>query len=166
MFPLHPETPEEGKSLEELFNTNSAQITRMVDHLKQTATSLGLEFGDRKMTYNSRLAQELGIWADEQGCGDGFHLAAFKAYFADGENLAKTEVLLKIAARAGLREELAKQVLASRSHSALVDADWELSRSSGITAAPTFVMGSSRLVGAQDYPTLQGLMLQHGVAKR
>jgi predicted DsbA family dithiol-disulfide isomerase len=166
MFPLHPETPPEGRSLEELFNASSLQVSQMVGQLKVTAERLGLEFGDRHMTYNSRLAQELGIWAEEHGRGDAYHMAVFRAYFGLGENIAMRENLLRLVDQAGLPVDEAREVIDSRSYSTPVDEDWQLSRSSGITAAPTFVMAESRLVGAQDYPTLQGLMLQHGVGRR
>ena len=41
--------------------TRNFDIDQMMTHLKQVSSGLGLPFGDRKMTYNSRLAQELGI---------------------------------------------------------------------------------------------------------
>ncbi len=71
----------------------------MIDHLRITAEELGLPFGPRNKTYNSRLAQELGLWAEDQGKGEPFHMAAFHAYFADGLNLAKMPVLLEARAR-------------------------------------------------------------------
>lgn len=126
--------------------------------LKKTAAGLGYELGDRKMTYNSRLAQELGLWAQELGHGHRFHNQAFRAYFVDGKNLAKKDVLLDLIEQSGLDVELGKQVVEKRTHSNAVDADWELSRRIGITAVPTFVHGFSRLVGAQPYENLVKLI--------
>ena len=166
MFPLHPETPREGITLEELFDTDSAKISRMVSQLKETAEALGLVFGDRHMTFNSRLAQELGLWAQEQGYGDAFHEAAFAAYFGDGKNLADPEVLLDLASQAGLSRQEAEKVLEKRSYRDQVDRDWELSRRLGIRAAPTFVLNQTRLIGAQNYRTLQELMLEHDIPRR
>ena len=118
------------------------------------------------MTYNSRLAQELGFWAEEQGCGHQFHIAAFKAYFAEGRNIAHTDVLVDLANQCGLSSSSAKEVLVRRQYRKQVDRDWELSRRMQITAAPTFVLGETRLVGAQSYRTLQDLMEQNGVMER
>nr|WP_267314020.1 DsbA family protein [Desulfosediminicola ganghwensis] len=165
-FPLHPETPDEGILLEELFKTGSDQIDRMVTQLRLTANQLGLPFGNRTKTYNSRLAQELGLWAEKNGRGEEFHLAAFKAYFADGRNLAKQHVLLDLAKSCNLPIEEASEVLRTRSYATAVDEDWEASRQQQITAVPTFTFGSTLLVGAQAYSNLQGLMLQHGVLRR
>ncbi len=56
-FPLHPETPQEGRTLEELFAGRPINIEEMVAHLRNVAAELGLPFGNRDKTYNSRLAQ-------------------------------------------------------------------------------------------------------------
>lgn len=133
----------------------------MVAQLRETAEALGLEFGDRHMTYNSRKAQELGLWAEEKGCGHAFHMAAFKAYFAKGLNIARRDVLLEIITQAGLNREEGAQIMETREYADRVDADWELSYTMGIKAAPTFVMGENRLVGAQSYPVLRDFVLEN-----
>lgn len=165
MFPLHPETPPEGVTLEELFKTDSARIHQMITQLRETADALGLVFGERHMTFNSRLAQELGVWAEEKGVGDSFHTAVFEAYFGDGKNLADHTVLLDLVEKSGLPRMEANKVLENRSYREQVDRDWQRSRTLGIQAAPTFVLNQSRLVGAQNYRTLQGLMMEHNVAR-
>ena len=63
-FPLHPETPQEGRSLAELFA--GRDIEPMRKRMKELMAEAGLEYGDRTHTYNSRLAQELGKWADSK----------------------------------------------------------------------------------------------------
>ena len=138
----------------------------MIAHLKTTAEELGLPFGPRTKTYNSRLAQELGMWAMTLGKGDAFHLAAFKAYFADGVNLGKITVLLEIASNLGLPEKEAAQVLANRVYKDAVDRDWQDSQFKGITAVPTFIMGQHKLVGAQNYEALEQLVRLYGAVKR
>lgn len=115
------------------------------------------------MTFNTRLAQELGLWAEDKGCGHAFHMAAFASYFVEGKNLAQTDVLLKIAENCNLPLQEAREVLTTRAYKDAVDRDWEESRKLQITAVPTFLMGDSRLVGAQSYTTLQGLMLQYNI---
>ena len=80
-FPLHPDTPQEGLSLEKLFANYPVDVNQIMRRLKTRAAELGLPLGERKKTYNSRLAQELGIWAESKDRGDAFHMAVFKAYF-------------------------------------------------------------------------------------
>ena len=134
----------------------------MLAHLNQVAESLGLPFGVRTKTYNSRLAQELGLWAETKGRGHRYHLAAFHAYFANGQNLAEKDVLLEIAATAGLDPTAAEHVIDERSFSSHVLADWQLSRDRGVTAVPTFYMNGSSLTGAQSYDHLARFVEEAG----
>ncbi len=165
-FPLHPNTPDEGLTLEELFNAPSEKITAMVAGLKQTADGLGLPFGNRTKTYNSRLAQELGLWAEDQNRGDQFHQAAFESYFVQGENLADRTVLLRLAAKVGLIEKEADAVLHTRSYADSVDTHWQEARQLGINAVPTFMMGLNRVVGAQSYEALAELVSMAGARRK
>jgi predicted DsbA family dithiol-disulfide isomerase len=131
----------------------------MMTRLAAVAREENLPFGDRRMTYNSRLAQELGKWAEEKGSGEAFHKAAFRAYFADGLNIGHRAVLLQLAADVGLSSDEAGQVLDTRAYRNAVDGDWQRAREKGITAVPTFVFGKERLVGARPYRELETLLL-------
>jgi len=126
----------------------------MMLKLKKVAASEDLPFGDRTMTYNSRLAQELGKWAEEKGKGDAFHRAMFRAYFTEGHNIADERVLLDVAASVSLDDVEAKRILRDRGFKDAVDNDWRRAFDLGITAAPTFLMDTRRLVGAQTYDVL------------
>ena len=133
--------------------------------LKNKARELGLPFGERRKTYNSRLAQELGSWAESKNMGDAFHMAAFKSYFVDGKNIAKIPVLLDLAVSVGLPREEAETVLSTRAFKDLVDEDWAISKARGITAVPTFVINQDKLVGAQPYEMLEKFMAANGARK-
>src|SRR5437016_4254202 len=157
-FPLHPETPQEGKSLEELFAGRGYDIASMQAQMRARMQAEGLPYGDRKMTYNSRLAQELGKWADTQPGGEAIHDALFRAYFVEARDISQPAVLLDIVGRVSLSVEAAREVLEKRTFQAAVDADWELSRRYGITGVPTFVVGRYGVVGAQPYEALEELV--------
>ena len=87
-FPLHPETPPEGIALADLFRGRSPeQRAAMHADMKARMEAEGLPYGERTMTYNSRLAQELGKWADTQPGGDAFHDAMFRAYFVEARDI-------------------------------------------------------------------------------
>jgi predicted DsbA family dithiol-disulfide isomerase len=133
-----------------------------MDHLSKTAAELGLPFGERKKTFNSRLAQELGLWAELKKKGHGFRNAAFKAYFVDGKNIGKMPVLLDLASSVGLPVEEAEAILVTGSFRDAVDADWLRAREKGITAVPTFLMGQGKLVGAQPYHVLEKFVETNG----
>jgi predicted DsbA family dithiol-disulfide isomerase len=157
-FPLHPDTPAAGKSLAELFAGRGYDMPKMQAQMRARMEAEGLPYGNRTMTYNSRLAQELGAWADTQPGGEAIHDALFKAYFVEGRNIGEVEELLKIAKSIGLPEDEARQVLEKRTFKAAIDADWEKSRQYGVTGVPTFVAGGHGVVGAQPYETLVQLI--------
>ncbi len=159
-FPLHPETPKEGASLEALFAGRDIDVEAMYARMKHLMHEEGLPYSKRTQTYNSRLAQELGKWADTQPGGEAIHDALFRAYFVEGRNIGDVEVLIEIAASVGLPAEDARRVLVERTFSAAIDADWQKSRAYGITGVPTFVAGGYGVAGAQPYAVLERLIDQ------
>ena len=165
-FPLHPETPPEGLTLEELFAGRPINIKQALAHLSKTAKDLGLPFGKRERTFNSRLAQELGKLAEAQGCGEQFHMATFRAYFADGLNIGLESTLVDLGLSVGLSKEQILEALQERTYEEAVDKDWKRSYQLGIKAVPTFMMNTMSLVGAQPYEKLVQLMNGNGVVKR
>jgi predicted DsbA family dithiol-disulfide isomerase len=157
-FPLHPETPAEGRSLAELFAGRGVDRTAMHAQMKARMDAEGLPYGERTMTYNSRLAQELGKWADTQPGGGAIHDAMFRAYFVETRNIGDPAVLLEIVDKLGLSSEDAREVLDKRTFKDAIDRDWALSRQLGVTGVPTFVAGGYGVVGAQPYETLERLV--------
>jgi len=120
----------------------------MLERLKKVSNNLGLPWGTRKMTYNSRLVQELNKWVETKGKGDQFRDSIFRAYFVDGSNIGKKEILIKLAKEVGLSVEEAEKVLKSRAFRAAVDEDWRLCMAVGIAGVPTFVIENHSVVGA------------------
>ncbi len=163
-FPLHPETPAEGRSLADLFAGRQVDRKAMHAQMKARMDAEGLPYGERTMTYNSRLAQELGKWADTQPGGEALHDALFRAYFVEARDISQPAVLLDIVERLGLSVDGAREVLEKRTFEAAVDADWALSRQYGITGVPTFVVGRHGVVGAQPYEALEALVHKAGTA--
>jgi predicted DsbA family dithiol-disulfide isomerase len=126
----------------------------------------GLPYGRRTHTYNSRLAQEMGKWADTQPGAGAIHDAIYRAYFVAARNIGDPDVLVEVAQSAGLPVEAARTVLAERRFKAAVDADWAKSRAYGVTGVPTFVAGGHGVVGAQPYEVLEALLVRAGATRR
>jgi len=148
----------EGKSLAELFAGRGVDVDEMYRQMKARMDAEGLPYGQRTHTYNSRLAQELGAWADTQTGGEAIHDALYRAYFVDAKNIGDVEVLMEIAASVGLDVAEARKVLDERRFKDAVDADWAKSRAYGVTGVPTFVAGGYGVVGAQPYDVLERLV--------
>ena len=165
-FPLHPETPAEGRSMAELYAGRDVNPEAMYARMKGLMDAEGLPYGRRTHTYNSRLAQELGKWADTQPGGWAIHDALYRAYFVEARNIGDPETLVEIAQSVGLAADEARAVLRERRFQAAVDADWPKSRRYGVTGVPTFVADRYGVVGAQPYEALVQLVEKAGAARR
>jgi predicted DsbA family dithiol-disulfide isomerase len=138
----------------------------MMTILKRIANRLGLPFGEPKNMYNTRLAQELGKWAESKGKGYEFHTALFRAYFVKGEHIGKDHVLVKLAESVNLNGQDAQNIIQDRTYRQAIDSDWKRSYELSVTEVPTFLFNHQALVGAQPYETLRNFLLPNKVEKR
>lgn len=169
-FPLHPDTPVEGRSMAEFYAQRGIDPEAAYARMKAQMDAEGLPYGRRTHSYNSRLAQELGKWADTQPGGPSgpgaIHDKLYKAYFVEARNLADVDLLVEIARSVGLPAEEARAVLEERRFKDAVDADWAKSHQYGVTGVPTFVAARYGVVGAQPYEVLEQLVEKAGAARR
>ncbi|MDG2175662.1 MAG: DsbA family protein [Gammaproteobacteria bacterium] len=150
-FPLHPDTPDEGLLLESFLGPN---LDAMHDKLYGLMDELGLEHCDRTKTYNSRLAQELGMWADTQENGKALHKELYRTYFVQDRNLALKTVLLDAVENASLDSAVAESVIDKREFSETVDASWMRARQMQISGVPSFIAGGYITSGYHPYDEL------------
>lgn len=165
-FPLHPDTPPEGREMAGFYAARGLDPDQMYREMKARMDAEGLPYGRRTHTYNSRLAQELGKWADTIEDGEPLHDALYRAYFVDARDIGDTEVLLDLVDGLGLPTDRAREAIATRAFSDAVDEDWARSRSYGVTGVPTYVAGGYGVVGAQPYEALVQLVQQAGGTAR
>ncbi len=157
-FPLHPETPLEGMSLEQMFG-GRLDVPAAMEQLSQVAESVGLPFGSRSHTYNSRNAQEVGLWVVQQGAFTPYLNAVYRAYFVDGVNIAQPKKLLRIISALGLDPAAAQKVLQERSYAAAVDQELDRAVVAGIRAVPTLRCEGRELVGFQSFEACRQLII-------
>jgi predicted DsbA family dithiol-disulfide isomerase len=165
-FPLHPDTPAEGREMAGFYAQRGLDPEAMYQRMKTLMDAEGLPYGKRTHSYNSRLAQELGKWADTQPGGEAIHDALYRAYFVDSRNIGDPDILVEIAEAVGLDGAEARKVIAERRFKDAVDADWAKSHAYGVTGVPTFVAARYGVVGAQPYEALAQLVERAGAAKR
>ena len=126
----------------------------------------GLPYGRRTHTYNSRLAQELGKWADTQPGGEAIHDALYRAYFVDARNIGDPDILVEIAQSVGLPADEARAgpgraPLQGRGRRRLGEIAplWRHRR-------PDLCRRRYGVVGAQPYEVLEQLVEKAGAARR
>ena len=166
MFPFRSDTPQDGLSLAACFSDDPLVVKERMRSLKETAEAMGLPFGSPEMIYNSRSAQELGLWAESKGKGDAFLQALYVAYFVDSRNIAKISVLSDVAVSVGLPAEEVEKILKAGAYREPVDRDWAMAEEMKILVLPTFMLNRDRLVGAQPYHKLQRLMEKSGAVTK
>lgn len=165
-FPLHPDTPPEGREMAAWYAQRGLDPEAMYQRMKTLMEAEGLPYGKRTHSYNSRLAQELGKWADTQPGGGAIHDKLYRAYFVDSRNIGDPDILVEIAESVGLDGAEARKVIEDRRFRDEVDADWRKSAAYGVTGVPTFVAARYGVVGAQPYEALVQLVERAGAAKR
>ncbi len=153
LFPLHPTTPPEGLLLTELLrgmdlDAAHKRINLMLDEL-------GLEHGERDRTFNTRLAQELALWARTQTGGEALIPLLYRTYFVHNRNLADEKVLVNVVQEAGLDVNSARTALQERSFSAALDAEWNRARAYQISGVPAFIAGGYQVTGYQPVQELK-----------
>ena len=165
-FPLHPDTPPEGREMAQFYAERSIDPEAAYQRMKSLMDAEGLPYARRTHTYNSRLAQELGKWAETQPGGAAIHDKLYRAYFVEARNIGDPQVLVEIAQSVGLPAEEARAVIVERRFKDAVDADWAKSHQYGVTGVPTFVANHYGVVGAQPYEVLAQLVEKAGAAKQ
>ena len=165
-FPLHPETPTEGRTLIELFGSNQEDIDQKNERMKELMILENLPYKHRTHTYNSRLAQEIGAWAQSIDNETSIHDNFFEAYFVQGLNVGLESVILDVVSKSGLNPEEARKVIKNRLFMKNIDEDWNKSRNYGVTGVPTYVYQKQSMVGAQPHENLVEFLKHFGIPKR
>ncbi len=165
-FPLHPDTPAEGREMATFYKERGLDPEKMYNDMKLRMDAEGLDYGKRTHTYNSRLAQELGKWSETVRDGERLDKILYEAYFIDKKNIGNLEVLVDLVDKTGLPATEARSILENRTFEEAIDADWAKSREYGVSGVPTYVAGGFGVVGAQPYDVLENLMQEIGAQKR
>jgi predicted DsbA family dithiol-disulfide isomerase len=151
--------------LSDYFRGRDLDVDTLHRQMKARMDAEGLPYAPGERILNTRLAQELGKWAQEKRRPQ-IHDLLYRAYAAEKVDIADPMELVRIAARAGLDPAEAEAVLSERRMRQAVDADWERSAELGITAVPTFVIGDRGVAGAQPYEVLEDLVQAAGAQPR
>jgi predicted DsbA family dithiol-disulfide isomerase len=156
-YELHPETPPGGMLLSKRFRGNDLSL--FYDQLRKRGTEVGVVFGSHTVLSNSRSALMASEFARDKGRYDSFHENMFHAYFTEGLDIGKPDVIAVVAKKSGLDE---KEML-----SAVRDGRYELRLNQarkegeliGLTGIPLFIIENKyQIVGAQPIETFRDLL--------
>jgi predicted DsbA family dithiol-disulfide isomerase len=154
-FQLNPDMPIEGMNRKNYRTKKFGSWERsmaMDAEVAATGRSLGIEFNYDKvlMTPNTLAGHRLLWWAEQQNHQDHLSEALFRAYFTEGRDVGRHDVLAEIAAEVGFPRADARAFLDSEAGKKEVDEEAQKGLKLGLQGVPFFVAnGLPALSGAQ-----------------
>jgi predicted DsbA family dithiol-disulfide isomerase len=159
-FQLDPTLPPEGLPFNSVMEKKMGGAERfrpMLQRVTDAGAAVGVTFNFERIERmpNTVLAHRITALLPQE---DEVHWldAVMKAYFEDGRDIAKLDVLLDIASELGLDADEARKLLEAGEGIDAVNDDMESARAMGISGVPFFVIDNKfALSGA--YPSAQFL---------
>ena len=154
-FELNPDLPNLGldRRVYRIAKFDTWERSQAMDReVTETGKALGLAFHyDRVLvTPNTLNGHRLLWWTRETALQDSLAEALFRAYFSEGDDLGKLEVLADVAAEVGLSREQARHFLESDQGREEVLAEEREARRRGLNSVPFFFLNAiPAFAGAQ-----------------
>jgi predicted DsbA family dithiol-disulfide isomerase len=151
-FELNPQLPPDGQDITEhlvqKYGSTPEQLQRNREAIRARGAELGFTFemDKRSRVYNTFDAHRLLHWAELEGRQRDLKRALFTAYFTEGRNPSDREVLIDVAAQAGLDAECAREVLESRRYADEVREREQFYGQQGIRAVPSVIVDDRYLI--------------------
>jgi predicted DsbA family dithiol-disulfide isomerase len=157
-FELNPQMGPEGQDIVEhlgqKYGIDAEQIERNQHNIRERGASVGFRFemDKRSRTYNTFDAHRLLHWAGLEGRQLPLKHALLEAYFTHGRNPSDHEVLVQLAADAGLDAARAREVLASGAHAEEVKRRERFYLDHGIHSVPAVIVNDRHLISGGQPP--------------
>jgi predicted DsbA family dithiol-disulfide isomerase len=166
-FELDPSAPavqpgDNATRLARKYGRTREQAVAMMQQVAETAARDGLDFDlVNARSGNTFDAHRVLHLAAERGVQDAVKERFFRAYMGERQPIGDREVLVRLAAEAGLDAEEVRSTLATDSFAAEVREEEEVAHRLGIHGVPFFVMhGAIGVSGAQPAEVLLGALEQ------
>ncbi|RZL66041.1 MAG: DsbA family oxidoreductase [Variovorax sp.] len=153
-FELNPQMPKEGQDtfehLNEKYGSTREQQAQMRDVIRARGAEVGFAFSPegRPRIYNTFDAHRLLHWAELEDVAKQVALkkSLLKAYFTDGQNPSDPEVLVALAAAAGLDAARAREILAGDDYAAETRERERMYTDAGIRSVPAIIINNEHLI--------------------
>lgn len=165
-FPLSPGTPAEGRDLHSELARKGIDLDLAHARLLLLMDADGLEYprdATGRRLWSTRRAQELALWAEEQGSPmrvEALHDRLFRAVQVENKNIYQLDVLAELAADVGLDGDAARIALERGDLGRARELSWRTATTAGITSVPTYVAGGYGIVGAQPVEILREFVFE------
>ena len=158
-FQIHPEWPADGMPAEQ-WRPEMDPKTRqaMWERIGAMGAAAGVEMKAPRTLANSMLALQAGEFAAEAGVAEAFEERVFRAYFTEGLNIGRRDVLLDLGAEVGLDRTALNEALESGKYAMRIKNNAMSASQKGISGVPTFLIGDWPLVGAQSEDAMRRVL--------
>lgn len=164
-FQLAPQTPkagvDRGEYLLRIFGTQERTVAAHV-RLEELGREAGVSFDFEKIktTPNTFDAHRLIHWAGLEGRQAAVVSALFRAYWREGRDIGRSQVLVEIAAECGLDGAVIGRLLLGDADADLIRARERNAREKGINAVPTFIVADQYVLSGAQPPALWGQVIE------
>lgn len=153
-FELNPQMPPEGQDtfehLNQKYGSTREQQAEAREMIRQRGAEVGFEFSPegRPRIYNTFDAHRLLHWAELESPATQAALKKLllKAYFTDRQNPSDPEVLVRLAAEAGLDAARAREILASGEFARETRERERMYTDAGIHSVPAIIINDQHLI--------------------
>ena len=146
---MGPEGADAAQYLREKYALSPEQLAANRARIAERGAAEGFTFGHRSHVWNTFDAHRLLFWAGVEGppgSQRALKLALLKAYHGDGRNIAAADVLLELAAEAGLPADRAREVLARGEYANEVRQAERFWQEVGIHSVPAVIVDRKHLI--------------------
>jgi predicted DsbA family dithiol-disulfide isomerase len=153
-YELHPETPPAGMLLSERFR--GYDLSSFFDQLRAQGKNVGVVFGNPKILSNSRLALMASEYARDMGHYESFHENMFHAFFTEGLDIGRLDVIADVAGKSGLVEKETLNAVRDECYASRLNETRKEGELIGLTGVPLFVIENKyQITGAQPIETFR-----------
>lgn len=129
-----------------------------------TLETMGRTLANPSLVPWTRKAHELALHATREGCYKHIHAALFEAFHEGGADIGRIDVLVSIAASAGLDRSESKAVLDVDRYAEEVCEARREAEELGVRGTPTILVGHERLERPQGFDELRTFLTSLGSA--
>jgi len=134
-------------------------LSSFFENILQRSKEVGITFGNVEVLSNSRLALMTSEYAHDQGKYDSFHENMFHAYFSEGLDIGKQDVIAAVARKSGLAEKATLIAVNDGRYASRLNEARKEGELIGLTGVPLFIINNKyQITGAQPIETFRNLL--------
>jgi len=165
-YQLDATLPKEGKDRTQYLADKFGSIEKAKEvyaEIENAGRAEGIPFAFDKITLspNTLDCHRLILWSRSDDLQDDVVERLFKAYFIDGEDLTKSETLVRISDEAGMQSDLVEQLFGTDSDMDKMAKQISQAHEMGVTGVPCFIVDQRFALSGAEKPETIAAAIMH-----